>query len=549
MKTAVRFFAFFISVLLCLGGLASCLRIVPNIPVTGTVADPSITHQAEGEGFPAYTMTDATLEEFRAQLAELRELVFSENSDDAVIGERVAEMENAYFHIATQSQIAYILYCEDTNNEMLSRQYLTAEEQSADAYEAYIALCKELDQSSAPKRDVFFAGWTEEDFAEMRGHSEEETRLEQENSRLLVEYHALSDSEFDEETERIYFALIENNNRIAKLNGYDDYWTYAYENVYGRDYGVEEIQRVRELVKKYLVDLCQQAMVMFYTIYERLHSMEREMVLDILEQDYSQDDSYVDGYISTFGSEEQVLMNTIFDEKNSIFAVGLNALEGAFTTYLYSYEQPVCFFGPGYQNSYTVVHELGHYYSFLCNDTDQYQLDLMELQSQGNEWLFTAYLEDAVGGNVAKAVAAYQIYNALAVILIGMVIDEFEQGCYQGKVTYADQLDNWMKTVVAGYGGEDFFGTYITDIYAYWRAVTVQSSVYYVSYAVSMLEAMQVYSVARERGYANAMSCYLAVTDLSEWETLPTFMEVLQAAGLHTPMDEAAYLSLKNLLK
>jgi len=318
MKTAVRFFAFFISVLLCLGGLASCLRIVPNIPVTGTVADPSITHQAEGEGFPAYTMTDATLEEFRAQLAELRELVFSENSDDAVIGERVAEMENAYFHIATQSQIAYILYCEDTNNEMLSRQYLTAEEQSADAYEAYIALCKELDQSSAPKRDVFFAGWTEEDFAEMRGHSEEETRLEQENSRLLVEYHALSDSEFDEETERIYFALIENNNRIAKLNGYDDYWTYAYENVYGRDYGVEEIQRVRELVKKYLVDLCQQAMVMFYTIYERLHSMEREMVLDILEQDYSQDDSYVDGYISTFGSEEQVLMNTIFDEKNSI---------------------------------------------------------------------------------------------------------------------------------------------------------------------------------------------------------------------------------------
>ena len=60
---------------------------------------------------------------------------------------------------------------------------------------------------------------------------------------------------------------------------------------------------------------------------------------------------------------------------------------------------------------------------------------------------------------------------------------------------------------------------------------------------------MQVYSVARERGYANAMSCYLAVTDLSEWETLPTFMETLRAAGLHTPMDEAAYLSLKNLLK
>ena len=553
MKMKVRLLALLLVICFCSFGLSSC-TIVQKIDAPS--AGDSLTVQPGGDlgskeplTFPAYTMTDADVEEFYGLLETIKADLFNSQSTEEQLIAELDRMEELYYYIFTQAQIAYVLYCEDTANEALSERYLTSNQVSSEAYEAYITFCRAIDESEAPWRAFFFSDWTEEDFASMRNHSAEETALELANSELLVQFNGLDDASFEAEAAKLYFQLIQNNNAIAKLNGYDDYWTYAYENEYGRDYGAEEVARIRALVKEYMVNLCKQAYNVFSSRYGRLNASKQAKVSNLFNKAYNRSTvNYVEKYIATFSEATAADMGSIFLEANSIFATGANALDGAFTTYLYANQRPVCYFGAAYQDSFTVVHEMGHYYSFICNESDQYQLDLMELQSQGNEWLFTAYLGQVMDAEIAETIMAYQLYNSSAVILIGMIIDEFEQGCYQGKVNSVADFDIWMTKVAEDYGGMDFLNEYVTDILYYWRAVTVQSSVYYISYSVSMLAAMQIYATAEQSSYAAAMEQYLNVTNLSSYEELPTFFEAMENAGLCTPTDVNAYRNLQSLV-
>ena len=191
------------------------------------------------------------------------------------------------------------------------------------------------------------------------------------------------------------------------------------------------------------------------------------------------------------------------------------------------------------------VHELGHYYSYLENGSVSINMDLAEVQSQGNEWLFWAYLDDVLDHNVANAIYYYQLYYALCTVVIGCVVDEFEQMCYQNGISYGDSADEWMTMVLAGYGGEEYVESLLgTDLNLYWRYVTVESSVYYVSYAVSMLGAIQIYTVAENQSYEKAMETYLGLIKPAS----NVFLASLTAVGLKTPMDERLYLELEAMI-
>ena len=187
-----------------------------------------------------------------------------------------------------------------------------------------------------------------------------------------------------------------------------------------------------------------------------------------------------------------------------------------------------------------VIHELGHYYSFMINGDDPIHMDLAEVQSQGNEWLFWAYMDTVLAEDVADAVYAYCLYDSLGTVIIGAMIDEFEQLCYERAITSSEEADAVMAEVKSRYGGDAWLSQNLTDPDFYWRCVTVEQSVYYVSYSVSMLAAMQIYSVANSQSYDAAMELYLSLVD----PVSPSLMACLTAAGLKTPMDEGLYLEL-----
>jgi oligoendopeptidase F len=79
---------------------------------------------------------------------------------------------------------------------------------------------------------------------------------------------------------------------------------------------------------------------------------------------------------------------------------------------------------------------------------------------------------------------------------------------------------------------------------AYWRAVVVDQPVYYISYGVSAVGAMSLYTAAME-DYEGAMAKYQM---LCEEPLEEGFLATLRAAGLDTPFDEEFYQDLLALV-
>lgn len=238
-------------------------------------------------------------------------------------------------------------------------------------------------------------------------------------------------------------------------------------------------------------------------------------------------------------------MQSMFLAENSFFANAADSYSGAFTIYLGALQRPVCYFGPGYQDAFTVVHEMGHYYADCVNEDVSFQLDLAEVHSQGNEWMFLSYLNDVLKPEHARALFLRQLYHAISVVICATIVDDFEQRCYESKPVDVQQLNEIMDEVQAEYGGEDWLRAYITDMENYWRRVVLENPVYYISYAVSMLAALQIYGVAEEQSFERGQQVYLALVEVSEESG--GFLAALSEAGLSSPMEPSVFEQIRRL--
>lgn len=102
-----------------------------------------------------------------------------------------------------------------------------------------------------------------------------------------------------------------------------------------------------------------------------------------------------------------------------------------------------------------------------------------------------------------------------------------------------------MNEICTRYGGKEFVEEYITDISSYWKFVVIESPVYYISYAVSAIASLTLYSMATE-DYAKALSVY---NELTAGELIQdAFLENLKKADLATPFEESVYVSISQLI-
>ena len=138
----------------------------------------------------------------------------------------------------------------------------------------------------------------------------------------------------------------------------------------------------------------------------------------------------------------------------------------------------MCYFGPGYQSLSTIVHELGHYYSFFVNEGEDTALDFAEVQSQGNEMMLLAHMMSGSENNVIRAFASYQISNMLMTTIICCIIDEFEQYVYTHEIVDpVVELDPIITQITATYEVSGFDMDEVTDMTQYWRMVVIESPV------------------------------------------------------------------------
>lgn len=494
-----------------------------------------------------YEMTDADVEKFYELLEDCKEAALSGKDADTVM-EISDALDEQYGYLDSQLSIASVLYYCDLNDEEASQLYLDCTDQVSEANNDYLEMAKELYDASFPAKERFFEEWSDLDLALLQNYTSEVMELRQRNSEITVAYQDLQD-DADMYTKMVplYIEMVQNNNRIARIFGYDDYYDYAYELQYSRDYDSDEISIMRELAAEYLPDALTDAKKSFNESQSALNSAQQMKLSAFLYNSFT--DTYIDeieGYLSTLPKQAQEDMLKMFNGDIVMMKSVPSAMEGAFTTAITD-DRLICFFGPGYMSPMTAIHEVGHYYGGQHTYLNDLPLDLAETQSQGNEWLFMRYLDNVMNDKLHDAAVDYKLYSDLITILICVIIDDFEEQVYNhpdiASLTGYD-LDTIMMQVCEKYGGISFINDNATDIQNYWRMVVVEQPVYYISYAVSAIASIDLFTIAEE-DYEQAIEIYC---NLIEEVTLEDgFLGNIQNAGLDGPFDEEVYIKLQEL--
>ena len=452
------------------------------------------------------------------------------------------EFETAFYHLAEQRTIATIIYYCDTSDEVASTRYLDTQDAFLDLNDKYNIVCREMYLNS-PYSAELFEGWTEEEIQALLDYDPEIMALRKQIEELQVEVDNLNENSptYNDESAALYVQIITLNNQLAALYGYDNYYEYASENVYDRDYKAEDLAAFREYVIEYIVPAFGKVYSDFKS-YSGLKEWKAKQCINFIQEDFDDlSKNYLLMYLNSLEGAMGESMRNVFANKNCIFANMGTSHPTAFCTYLYERETPFCLFGSSGQESKTIAHEIGHYYAYDIN-ADLNNYDLCETHSQGNEYLFLNYIKDEFNADAYKCIRAYQLVNACYIMIMATIIDEFEQIIYSldsvEGMTSAD-FDAIMTEVCEKYGGQAWVSANLTDPYKYWRLVAISNPVYYISYAISAVSSTEIFYIAEEVGQEEAYAVYRVLVEGVTPED--GYLGALSKAGLGSPFDEETY--------
>ena len=481
------------------------------------------------------------------------------------------EYSDLIFEAQGQYSIAMTLYYCNHRDKDLEQRYNDMQTYYTDLVAKFYSLSQPWYDSMF--RDFFFEGATEEEikaflFDSNAYANEEYTALKNRNDAIELEFNALSNPVVGDTVPTLYAEFVANNTRIAEILGYDNYLEYAYENVYDRDYTYQDSAQFVEYVREYITPV-------YNAIYDKWGSITGgELDEDAIDTYYSvvsnsffKDafgnklfNDYIDdmGMAFTSNPDKQISFS---DELNKLVTDGnmfRGTYEGAYVTYIRGVDLPIAYFGKGYDSSTTVAHEFGHYMNEIYND-DQYtqSFDLLETHSQGQEMLYIQYAKNHLEGDALELVETYHLLSSIQTIMLATQVDCFEQAIYlnqyegpgheeimaDGKIT-ADEYDD----VYAGLS--EYLG--IDEAYRvdeYWRYVTISSPCYYISYAVSGVNSLQIYVNVMNDGYDSAKESYLKLFTYTDVDPEMTTEEILLYAGLTSYVDEATFIKINTFLK
>ena len=236
-------------------------------------------------------------------------------------------------------------------------------------------------------------------------------------------------------------------------------------------------------------------------------------------------------------------------KNNYTVATSANAYDGAFTVGFQYSAVPYCYFGPSYQDVFTIIHELGHYYAEYCNPNENIPLDIAEIHSQANELMFLIYLDDELPDTAYEVLQLNCILDILRACVISTLMNEFELKVFNRNVANytSSDFDLIMYEVVNEFGADFIQNVLNVDVYNYWKRAIIQQPCYYISYAVSGITALGLYSQAIQSAddYDEALAKYdnLCNTDFTYGLT-----QTLTDVGVSNPFNQSTFETIYNAL-
>lgn len=498
-----------------------------------------------GEISLEYTMTKEDLTEF-AEIIEDCEKEGMSGISIVSLSLAINQMNEKFTYIRNQSILAYLAYCQDRTDPIALANYKEAEEIVTSARSLSMGMMKKLSEES-PIKDQIFEGLSEEDMKLLQADHAKLAQYQLANGELTRQFHDLDEESetWSKDVANLYVQLVANNQAMAELYDAEEYYTFISENGYYRKHTPETRNEFRDYVAKYVYPMIQDVYTQMQTAQCALTETQMETYAKLLK-----DATCLKDYRASYEGPLRHKMDTMFEGNCAIFATSENALKGAFVQYLPEEEHPVAYFGPGYQDNLTLVHENGHFASMFYFDNSSLPFELAETHSQGNEWMYVSYLNtlDTIDDVVMDAFTLSRAFSGMVTILYSTMVDEFEEIVYTSETPVkAEEFAGIMQTVTAKYEGcaELFTKFGLRDPFEYIQYVTVSSPCYYLSYATSEIASMSLYAIANEKGYKEAQAVYTTLQEGID----PTldFLPAIERAGLLSPLVESTYQSLENV--
>ena len=415
------------------------------------------------------------------------------------------------------------------------------------------------DMYDSAYKDQFFQGYTEEEIQKLINSKKPDAyyELEKKQEELVKGYRDLTDDEIQDHTADIYLALVKNYKEEAKLLGYDSYIDYAYKDIYEREYTPSEVTSFNGYVKDTVLPLMQNLKALREDKVNALTEVEKNRINSFHTANYNTMIEDIKDYGTFIGDSYKNSLDFILND-GYIRLGGDNAnIDGAFTTYLYmdSLDQPIIYFGPSYQNTLTFIHEFGHYNNFKVNGAGAMSYDLAETHSQANELLFLAWLsknDKSFTQNVVDVLHIDEVLDACRVIILATMVNDFEYRVYHSSDTLSTaDFDTYYQEAGDALGGYDtimdaIYGENKATATAYWKRVVLENPCYYISYAMSKIPSLEIYSYARN-DLALARQKYKKTYTLENGLKLTEFLRVLDNAELYSPFDSKAFDLIESL--
>ncbi|MBP3342349.1 MAG: hypothetical protein J6K99_07465 [Peptococcaceae bacterium] len=483
-----------------------------------------------------YTLTAQEVEDVFASIAQLETCV--DNGKNRKITAAYEDMDEKTDYIVHQYVSAEIGYYSDLDDDTAYERYVEAEEYYMDVREEYMRVMKKLYASDLSAKDKIFADWTAQQLKELETSNEAVIDLERQQNDLLREYLELEAPEsasWSKAVEDIYFDYIACSQQLAAYYGYDNFYDYIANEIYMRQYTDAQREAFRSNVKEVILPFYIEVAEL-YDIKRAQLTKEQKAQFDALRREACPaDNAYLTGYIDSYPEEMRTIMHNLFDKDAAVYTQSDSAYVVAYTNYSEYYDQPYVFYGNGAQDLLTVVHELGHYASFYHFTDAALPYDTCEVHSQANEWLMLHYLSDKLDPDVYEAFLLWRLDYGLSNIVACTVVDAFEELVYQQNALKSpEDFQTVLYSVLNEYENIDYVMDY-EDFYIYAQYVTMESPVYYLSYATSELVSMLFYTIAEEQGYEAAQDIYIDLcleTPIGE-----VFFDTLMDVGLPNPFE------------
>jgi len=362
--------------------------------------------------------------------------------------------------------------------------------------------------------------------------------------------------EHGDDFDEIFDCLVKVRTRMAHKLAYDNFVQMGYDRMQRSDYNAEMVSKYRKDIHLYIRPFA-----------SKMKELQRKRLgIDRL---YHYDESifYKDGNAKPTGDhdflveEAQKMYRDLSPETGKFFEfmrenelMSLKSMPGkspgGYCTYISKYRAPFIFsnFNGTSDDVDVLTHEAGHAFQtymsrkYLLMEYNFPTLEACEIHSMSMEFLTWPWMESFFGEDADKYRFAH-LSHALMFIPYGAAVDEFQHEVYENpQASQMDRRKMWRRIERKYLPHRDYGENDYLNSGGFWhqQGHIFKNPFYYIDYTLAQVCAFQFWKNADE----SREKTWKAYVDLCSLGGSKSFLELVEAAGLDSPFEEKAFISL-----